>query len=132
MSFLRPCACPGCRKYASPGSSYCDEHGKKRKQERQRQSHSKTRTQRGYSNRWLRFSKVFLMQCPLCAECLRQGRITPATEVDHMIPHKGDPELFWDLDNLQALCHRCHSRKTAREDGGFGRPATPRGSLKKS
>ncbi|WP_414713895.1 HNH endonuclease [Scandinavium sp.] len=22
--------------------------------------------------------------------------------------------------NLQPLCHRCHSEKTAREDGGFG------------
>jgi len=29
---------------------------------------------------------------------------------------------FWDFaGNIQALCQRCHSRKTAMEDGGFGR-----------
>ncbi len=25
--------------------------------------------------------------------------------------------------NLQSLCHACHSSKTARENGGFGRAA---------
>jgi len=45
-----------------------------------------------------------------------------AVVVDHIIPHRGDLALFWDeKNNWQALCHRCHSRKTAREDGGFGR-----------
>jgi 5-methylcytosine-specific restriction protein A len=43
-----------------------------------------------------------------------------ATVVDHIKPHQGDPELFWDSENLQALCAPCHSRKTASEDGGFG------------
>lgn len=28
---------------------------------------------------------------------------------------------MWDEDNLQPLCHGCHSRKTALRDGGFGR-----------
>jgi 5-methylcytosine-specific restriction protein A len=28
--------------------------------------------------------------------------------------------LFWDQSNWQPLCHTCHSKKTAREDGGFG------------
>nr|DAE96978.1 MAG TPA: HNH endonuclease [Caudoviricetes sp.] len=48
------------------------------------------------------------------------GEIVPATEVDHIIPHRGDQKLFWDMSNWQALCHNCHSAKTAREDGGFG------------
>ena len=43
-----------------------------------------------------------------------------ATDVDHIRPHKGDPRLFFDRGNLQALCHGCHSRKTSRFDGGFG------------
>ncbi|MFR3634507.1 MAG: HNH endonuclease [Sutterella sp.] len=37
-----------------------------------------------------------------------------------MKPHKGDMALFWDQSNWQPLCHTCHSKKTAREDGGFG------------
>ncbi|MEC7815831.1 HNH endonuclease signature motif containing protein [Marinobacter alkaliphilus] len=60
------------------------------------------------------------MANPLCAECSRQGRITAATDVDHIIPHRGDLKLFWSRSNWQSLCHPCHSRKTAREDGGFG------------
>jgi hypothetical protein len=63
-----------------------------------------------------------LSRNPLCVECERQGRITPATVVDHIIPHKGNLELFWDEDNLQALCKPCHDRKTAKE-GRWGEKA---------
>ena len=42
------------------------------------------------------------------------------TEINYIIPHKGNQQLIWDENNLQALCKSCHSRKTAREDGGFG------------
>jgi 5-methylcytosine-specific restriction protein A len=28
--------------------------------------------------------------------------------------------LFWNRENWQALCWRCHSRKTAKEDGRWG------------
>ncbi len=40
---------------------------------------------------------------------------------DHIVPHKGDQRLFWDPENRQTLCEHCHNRKTALEDGGFGR-----------
>jgi 5-methylcytosine-specific restriction protein A len=42
--------------------------------------------------------------------------------VDHIIPHKGDKDLFWDSNNWQPLCKTCHDEKTAREDGAFGNP----------
>lgn len=48
------------------------------------------------------------------------GRLVSGTHVDHVRPHRGDWSLFMDSTNLQALCHSCHSRKTAREDRGFG------------
>ncbi|WP_367363511.1 HNH endonuclease [Mesotoga sp.] len=55
---------------------------------------------------------------PLCRECKKHGRLTLATEVDHIIPlSKGGDN---SPGNLQPLCHACHSRKTASEDGGFG------------
>ena len=47
--------------------------------------------------------------------------IVRATVVDHIIPHKGDQKLFWDTRNWQPLCKPCHDKKTATEDGGFGR-----------
>lgn len=56
----------------------------------------------------------------LCEHCLQDGVATKATHVDHIKPHKGDPMLAFDEGNLQALCHSCHSIKTASADGGFG------------
>ena len=41
--------------------------------------------------------------------------------VDHIETVESKPELRLALGNLQVLCSRCHSHKTAKEDGGFGR-----------
>jgi 5-methylcytosine-specific restriction enzyme A len=64
---------------------------------------------------WRKARLGFLAEHPLCARC---G--APATVVDHIVPHRGDPAIFWDRTRWQALCASCHSRKTAAEDGGFG------------
>jgi 5-methylcytosine-specific restriction protein A len=52
------------------------------------------------------------MEEPLCRHCLREGRVTAATLVDHIVPLSLSPELRLDRGNLQALCSRCHSFKT--------------------
>ena len=117
---LRPlhiCSKPGCT--ALTRDKYCDQHQKDgtKKANKKRA----TPNDRGYTYRWRKAAKGFLREHPWCAECQRRGRaLTPATEVDHIIPHRGNKALFWDKNNWQPLCHRCHSRKTAREDGGFG------------
>lgn len=81
-------------------------------------------TQRGYNARWRKRRKYFL-QTPgnqLCVMCLKQGRIEAATDVDHIIPHRGlDDPLFHDEDNLQPLCGTCHKRKTGKERDGWAR-----------
>ncbi len=74
-----------------------------------------------YGRRWNKYTKSFLALHPLCVYCALRNRDEPATVVDHVIPHKGDVTLFWDVDNHQALCKRCHDRKTVLTDGGFGR-----------
>ena len=71
--------------------------------------------ERGYDHKWPKPRRLFLMANPLCVICQAQGRVTPANVVDHIIPHRGDRELFDDPDNLQALCAPCHSRKTQQE-----------------
>ena len=121
MNILRPCNHPGCRKYACE-RGYCAEHAellRKRKREN-RNIHD------GYSfysaQRWRRTRRIFLAENPLCVICR-----APATEVDHIIPHRGDSTLFWDMANWQPLCHACHSRKTCAEDGGFGHSVKQRG-----
>lgn len=74
--------------------------------------------QRGYSSPWQRARKAYLQVHPLCVMCQKAGRLVPASVVDHVVPHKGDTELFWDASNWQALCKPCHDLKTNLEDHG--------------
>jgi 5-methylcytosine-specific restriction protein A len=43
-----------------------------------------------------------------------------ATDVDHVVPHRGDIKLFM-TGELQSLCHSCHSRKTIAENADIFR-----------
>ena len=53
---------------------------------------------------------------PLCRTCRAKGKVTVATEVDHIIPlHQGGEEF--DPDNCQPQCHDCHAEKSARDEG---------------
>lgn len=70
-------------------------------------------TQRGYGYRWQQYREVFLREHPLCVECEAQGRVAPATVVDHIRDHRGDQTLFWALDNHRAVCQPHHDAKTA-------------------
>lgn len=67
---------------------------------------------RGYDNRWCRARLAFLDDNPLCVMCQAAGLLTPATVVDHIIPHRGNQSRFWDMNNWQALCKTCHDHKT--------------------
>ena len=80
----------------------------KRTKPRQRES----ATRRGYGYRWQQFARRWLRSNPLCAECHRRDRIRPATCVDHIRPHRGDMQVFWQVGNHQSLCSECHTAKT--------------------
>lgn len=80
----------------------------------------KTSSQRGYDYRWQKARAQFLLDNPLCVYCARIGRTTAASVVDHIIPHRGDRDLFWDQSNWQQLCRPCHdSVKQAEEAAGL-------------
>ena len=111
MSPYKPrpgCKYPLCSNKAEKGSSYCKIH--KKIVEKQRL----TPAERGYDYKWQKFRKEYLKKNPFCVECLNEGRITPALVVDHIEPHRGDQDKFWDSNNLQSLCESCHNRKTAK------------------
>jgi len=113
----RPCSYPGCNQLTT--ERFCEAH---KKQERQRLDERRgSSSERGYGSRWRKARLYFLKEFPLCVECEKQGRLTAATVVDHIIPHKGNKELFWDTRNWRPLCKRCHDRTTVLYDGGFGR-----------
>lgn len=105
-----PCRHPGCPNLVPYGTKYCEEHKKMHPEE------VRSADRRGYNAAWRKASKQFLAAHPLCGECRLNGRLVKATVVDHVIPHRGDKELFWDRSNWRALCKRCHDRKTRRED----------------
>lgn len=113
----RPCNYPGCHKLVDNG--YCAEH---KKHDRKRTRTKSAEHQKLYDSRWKRESKAFIKANPFCQcdECKRLNRLMQSEVTDHHIPHKGDIKLFWDRSNWRALNKRCHDRKTAREDGGFG------------
>lgn len=106
----KPCRYPGCYRLTTDG--YCQEH----------------RPQYARSDESAKWHKWYLlpiwtkdlrptqlMREPYCRECAKHGLRVFATDVDHIEDHKGNWEKFIDRDNLESLCHACHSRKTLLE-----------------
>ena len=84
-------------------------------------------TERGYGARWQKYRVWFLRQHPLCCYCEQIGRLTAASVVDHIVPHRGDMELFWNMDNHQPLCKSCHDSVKRREEATGKRPGCDAG-----
>lgn len=104
----KPCGHPGCP--ALTENRYCDEHDKFYLNERG------CAAARGYDSRWRKARTRFLKRHPFCVTCEAKGKLVKATVVDHIIPHRGDKNIFWDESNWQPLCKKCHDRKTMTED----------------
>lgn len=109
-----PCAEPGCAALIR-GRARCEVHTKQKDKSRG------TAAERGYDHHWHQARTAYLLTHPLCILCEREGTLTPATVVDHIIPHHGDNDLMWNQENWQPLCASHHGRKTATQDHGFGR-----------
>lgn len=70
--------------------------------------------------RWVHGRLAQLMAHPLCGMCLMVGMTRAANVVDHVRPHHGDADLFFDRSNWQSLCTECHDiRKQRAEARGF-------------
>ncbi len=109
----RPCRVPGCAGVVREGAHCAAHAGTLKNYDRRRPSASK----RGYGRHWGRLRRWFLSNHPMCQW---PGCREPASQVDHIVPlARGGGN---DEANLQALCARHHSLKTAKEDGGFGHP----------
>lgn len=73
-----------------------------------------SRHERGYGTAWDRLRKLILQRdLHLCQPCQRNGRVTVATQVDHIKPKAAGGTD--DEDNLQSICKPCHDVKTQRE-----------------
>lgn len=103
-----------------------------------------SRHERGYTSKWEKARLQFLIKNPLCTRCQARGVITPATVVDHVIPHRMTEAklandkakmveaqaLFWRRSNWQSLCSSCHNGSKQQEERsgvvrGFTRDGQP-------
>jgi len=69
--------------------------------------------QKAYQNTtWRKTRETYLRLHPLCEECLKKGKVTPATSIHHKeSPFKGGEvnyTLLTDFNNLESICHECH------------------------
>jgi 5-methylcytosine-specific restriction protein A len=114
---MSPCSWPGCPELTD-GPGRCDEH--RRAADRARGSGR----DRGWTRKWAAFRKDYLGRHPVCQcgeDCCPGRGPHLATDVDHIDGSGRNGPRAYDESNLVALAHGCHSRKTVRADGGFGR-----------
>jgi 5-methylcytosine-specific restriction protein A len=76
-------------------------------------------TPRDRGRPWRRRRAAWLHAHPLCTTCTAEGYVTPATQVDHVIPlWKGGRD---DESNMQSQCDSHHEAKTSSEASERGR-----------
>ena len=114
----RPCRAYGCSALVHDDRGFCARHIPVR--QRSSDSNRASSAARGYGYKWQKARAAYLRRHPLCCECAKSGLLVAATDVDHIQPHRGDRNLFWDQSNWQSLCSSCHSRKTIAEGGSGG------------
>ena len=113
-----PCRYPGCP--ALCDGAYCEKHQSVIDHEYNTRHRDRDASRFYSSDRWRKLRAAKLSRNPLCEECARQGRHTPAKMVDHIVPIRfGGRSL--DMDNLQSLCWSCHSAKSIKEGSRFGK-----------
>jgi 5-methylcytosine-specific restriction protein A len=106
----------GCDNAKVNHSYFCIEHGGSRTIELS--ARRKALAAKYGSKQWKQFRQIHLSKYPLCARCQSLGKITPASDVDHIYPHKMQLDK-WMGNRFQSLCRPCHSIKTALEKRGM-------------
>lgn len=109
---MKPCCYPGCGALAR--DRYCDKHNTKANNSGFTFAHHGGAA---LPPRWRKIRLAVLERDQyLCQVCAENGDIRQATEVDHIVPREAGGTDDWD--NLQSICHTCHSKKTAMESNG--------------
>lgn len=105
----RPCTHIGCTALSRDGTGRCTDHPKeawgKRADAPKRISGRKLQKLR----------KELFRHSPLCVVCQAAGRVTAATERDHIVPLSETRQDEATNDGMQALCKDCHEAKSIAE-----------------
>ncbi|MBO9589548.1 MAG: HNH endonuclease [Devosia sp.] len=76
-----------------------------------------------HSARWARLRQAVLERdiytCQHTGVILTGKAPAPTSAVvHHKVPHQGDEQLFWDINNLEAVSKEWHDRDAQREEKG--------------
>lgn len=122
----RPCAgSPLCPELVDPPTRYCPDHARRRDQARG------TPADRGYDEKWRRFSHAYKDRRakehpdgrPRCDHCGRTAEEAGGPlHVDHIDGLGPLGPRGYDETNLQLLCQPDHAAKTALQTGTAGGP----------
>ena len=121
----RICNYSGCDEMAEPGHTYCKKHlaESQKKHEEWVKNHKKKPFENAirsnnYNNlEWRKLRKEVLerdnYQCQQCGATASESGFP--LEIHHIIPPKGNKELFFDIGNCVTLCKICHAQITQYE-----------------
>ena len=120
------CQYSGCNCFAEPGHTYCEKHlaESQKKHEEWLQNHKGKKPfenavrSNNYNNaEWRALRKEVLKrdgyQCCQCGATAEESGFP--LEIHHIIPPKGNRELFYDIGNCVTLCKWCHLQATQQE-----------------
>ena len=116
----RPCSQRDCPELVEIGEQYCPGHKKEDSRRYERDRRSPIKRAFYASKKWRLFRKVYIRKHPWCESGIHDIPVR-STDLDHIVKFVSDLDpLAWSEDNLQALCKRCHSSKSAKE-GRWGK-----------
>ena len=111
---LRPCKQAGCIQLTRDENGYCPEHlhiAQESHMEYKRNRTDKTEQAFYKSAPWLKVRALALSRDHgLCQHCLRDGKVTLADMIHHIVELKTDWMLRLTLNNLISLCNGCHNK----------------------
>lgn len=113
----RLCLFPGCDCFRIDGEGYCSKHlewGRNKEEERKRKAFEKAHraNEELYKTaEWRNLRRKKLLECPVCEICGSEINL----QVHHRKAPRGNPDLFFDIFNLQTVCADCHRKITAHE-----------------
>jgi 5-methylcytosine-specific restriction protein A len=75
----------------------------------------------GYDHHWQRVAKLRReADNHLCQLCLAENRLTPSSDVDHIVPLHVRLDWRLEFDNTQVICRPHHRKKTSADARRYG------------
>jgi 5-methylcytosine-specific restriction protein A len=106
------CNSPGCNELIPPTETYCSQHRKESPAPFSSAIHFNERLYN--TTQWRKLRAKILREQSNCSKC-GISKNESKLEIHHLVPPRGNEELFFDENNLTAICPACHRVITNRE-----------------